>query len=163
MVEDQDHLINRWWRWRWCRGIQNCNRIFDVNPGPNTVTVGAGGGGRFVNNPPVGDVQFPGSESVFSSITSKGGGGGGTKDNNGGSSSDPGGGSGGGGFTPVVIKAGGGLVVEHMVILDLRIANSSPFGGAGGGGAGGGAPQETQDLVGQVFKFHQHSEILVQK
>ena len=103
----------------------------DIGPGPNTVTVGAGG----AYSAPRG---FTGANSVFGPITSAGGGGGGGPAGGGNSGGSGGGGrrdggnSGGSGNTPPVSPPQGN---------DGATSPSGPFGGAAGGGGAGQAGQ----------------------
>ncbi len=118
------------------------NAAFQVSVGSISVTVGAGGAGGAANNQP----GFPGSNSVFGSITALGGGGGGSSAVSGGS-----GGSGGGGFGRGNIggsatqpgSASGGFGNNGANGNGTSIA--SPGGGGGGGGANSaGLPGVTQ-------------------
>jgi len=121
------------------------NNAFDftVNPGPNPVTIGAGGLGAGPHSIP--RAPGSGSPSVFSTIISQGGGAGGH-----GSSVQPlrpyqNGGSGGGqgGIRTTDSPAGlGNRVTDSATPAPSQGNNGGPNGGSGqpgGGGGGGGA------------------------
>jgi hypothetical protein len=124
------------------------NNAFDfaVSPGPNTVTVGAGGAESF-GAFPTSVIGKQGTASVFSTIVSQGGGGGGsdgpsTAGVNGGS----GGGAAGGGYgtgTAGTGNRGDGTNQSSATPVPSQGNNgasnvaSSPYAGGGGGGAGG--------------------------
>jgi hypothetical protein len=90
-----------------------------------TVTVGAGGAS--VNSGTV----YPGSDSVFSTITSTGGGGGGSANTSGGN-----GGSGGGAPSTGTGSLTGGTGTANQGYAGGSYSNASPYPSGGGGGAG---------------------------
>jgi hypothetical protein len=90
-----------------------------------TVTVGAGGAS--VNSGTV----YPGSNSVFSTITSTGGGGGGSANTSGGN-----GGSGGGAPSTGTGSLTGGTGTANQGYAGGSYSNASPYPSGGGGGAG---------------------------
>ena len=113
---------------------------FTVSPGPNTVTIGAGGA-RSKNR------TIPGSNTVFSTITSGGGGGGGSGTDGNTVSDAP---------TPTATGGSGGGVYNDPGGAGGTYGNnggssggSSPYNASGGGGAGGaGSPTDPNSNVG---------------
>jgi len=121
---------------------------FTVNPGPNTVTVGAGGAQAFgvFNSPAPQALGKQGTASVFSTIVSQGGGGGGCDSSNtAGVNGGSGGGAAGGGYgtgTAGLGNRGDGTNQPSATTVPTQgndgASNvaSSPYAGGGGGGAG---------------------------
>ena len=106
------------------------------------ITVGAGGAGS--PNPGGANAGLPGSNSIFSTITSAGGGGGGGDDNADASNGGSGGGGGGrGGSNPPGKGSGNTPPVSPPQGNDGGNGGTSPAPGAGGGGGAGGAGSAT--------------------
>ena len=106
------------------------------------ITVGAGGAGS--PNPGGANAGLPGSNSIFSTITSAGGGGGGGDDNADASNGGSGGGGGGrGGSSPPGKGSGNTPPVSPPQGNDGGNGGTSPAPGAGGGGGAGGAGSAT--------------------
>jgi len=115
-----------------------------IAPGPNAVTVGAGGRGG-VNAQSTGGVGSTGTESVFNSVTMPAGGGGARYNADAGTGGSGGGGAGGPGANGAA-PAGDVVAVTNVdtpgVGAGYAGANgqtSAPHGGGGGGGVGGAA------------------------
>ena len=106
------------------------------------ITVGAGGAGS--PNPGGANAGLPGSNSIFSTITSAGGGGGGGDDNADASNGGSGGGGGGrGGSNPPGKGSGNTPPVSPPQGNDGGNGGTSPAPGAGGGGGAGGVGSAT--------------------
>ena len=106
------------------------------------ITVGAGGAGS--PNPGGANAGLPGSNSIFSTITSAGGGGGGGDDNADASNGGSGGGGGGrGGSNPPGKGSGNTPPVSPPQGNDGGNGGTSPAPGAGGGGGAGGTGSAT--------------------
>ena len=109
-------------------GGASAETAFSVTPQTNyTLTVGAGGPEASANT----YNGSPGSNSVFSTITSTGGGGGGRADNDG-----ENGGSGGGAGGNDAANSGGAAVSPTQGYAGGNAASGTALGGGGGGGAG---------------------------
>ena len=130
----------------WQGGGGGAGRLYrndDVTlaPGPQAVTIGAGGAGGRGGAAPGIPVAPSGSQSVFNSVTMPGGGGGATYDVAGATGGSGGGGSYGGGG-PGPASPGNVVAVTNTDTPSNGAGNAggagtSPSGAGGGGGAGG--------------------------
>jgi len=131
----------------WQGGAGGSGRFYrndDVTlaPGPNAVTIGAGGRGGTVNGEG-GAVGSTGTESVFNSVTMPAGGGGAKYDAAAGNGGSGGGGAGGPGATGTA-PAGNINAVTNVDTPGVGAGNAggdgqtaAPHGAGGGGGVGG--------------------------
>ena len=109
-----------------------------ITPGNFPITVGGGGGTSPLCQATSGSNASPGSNSVFSTITSAGGGGGGNEDNSAGGNGGSGGGGSGGGNGPAGAGTGNTPPVsppQGNPGGNTPGGNAPGYGGSGGGGA----------------------------